>query len=197
MRADVILVRHARSVIPRPGGPDEFHRPLTEEGMAQAERLVAELAWVTPSLVASSPYLRAIQTIEPFARAADMPVRTEHDLREWDSGLEPAPDYARHYAESWSAPDVARAGAESLSQLSRRATAILTSLAEQHPDGSVVIGSHGTFVARALVGFGLHTVDWPFSRAMPMPAIYRLRFTDHEVQVSGPGLPNPEPEAKQ
>jgi 2,3-bisphosphoglycerate-dependent phosphoglycerate mutase len=188
MRTEVILVRHAQSSVPRPGGPDDYHRPLTEAGTAQAERLVTDLAEVRPSLIASSPYLRAIQTIEPFARAVGMPIRAEQDLREWDSGIEPTPDYVRHYAESWANPHFARPGAESLHQLTGRATAILTSLAKQHPNGTVVIGNHGTFISRALVGFGLNTVDRSFIHAMPMPAIYRLHFTDHGIQATGPGL---------
>lgn len=188
MRADIVVVRHAQPLIPYPGGPDDYHRPLTEAGLAEAERLAEDLARLQPGLIASSPYLRAIQTVEPTARASGMPVHTDHDLREWDSGLEPTPDYARHYAKNWADPSVARPGGESLRQLTDRATAILRSLARQHPDRTVVVGSHGTFIARALIGFGLTTVDWRFSRTMPMPAIYRLRFTDRGTQATGPGL---------
>lgn len=178
---DVILVRHAESVHPTPGGPDDYHRPLSGTGLAQAARLVDELAAVRPDLVAASPYLRAVQTIEPFARALGLPVHTDVELREWDSGLEPTPDYARHYADSWADPDFARPGGESLRQLTVRATAALRDLAENR--GTVVIGNHGTFISRALVGFGV-AVDWAFSRAMPMPAVYRV--TDDEI--TGPGL---------
>ena len=178
---EIILVRHAESVIPTPGGPDEYHRPLTETGHAQASRLVEELAAIGPSLIAASPYLRAVQTVEPVARALGLPVRTDHALREWDSGLEPTPDYTRHYEQSWADPDFTRPGGESLNQLGERATSILRSLAEH---GTVIIGSHGTFVARALIGFGVTAVDWPFSRAMPMPAIYRIADTG----ITGPGL---------
>ncbi|PWW63076.1 hypothetical protein [Actinokineospora spheciospongiae] len=44
MRCEVVLVRHAESVVPRAGGLDEFRRPLTAAGSARAERLVGELA---------------------------------------------------------------------------------------------------------------------------------------------------------
>ena len=142
----IILVRHAQPFVPRPDGPNDYQRPLTEAGMAQAERLVAALARTTPTLIASSPYLRAVQTVEPLARVVGMPIRTEHDLREWDSGVDPTPDYACHYAESWADPHLARPGAESLHQLTARATAILTSLAKEHPDGTVVIGSRGIHI---------------------------------------------------
>ncbi|WP_086829884.1 histidine phosphatase family protein [Allokutzneria sp. NRRL B-24872] len=180
-RGELVLVRHAESEIPRPGGPDEYHRPLSATGLVQADDLVL----TRPTRVVSSPYLRAVQTVAPLARAAGLPVDTVHELREWDSGLEPTPDYARHYAASWADPELARPGGESLAQLTERAVAALTALAD---GGVVVVGSHGTFVARALVGFGVSTVDWPFSRAMPMPAVYRLRFTSGHPHITGPGL---------
>lgn len=186
---EVVLVRHARSVVPRPGGPDDYRRPLTPAGRQQAEALVAALATPRPALVASSPYRRAVETVAPVARALGLPVRTWPELREWDSGLEPRDDYERHYAASWADLDRARPGGESLRSLSARATAILTALADAHPDGTVLVGSHGTFVARALAGFGVGGVDWPFARAMPMPAVYRLRFAGAAVRATGPGLP--------
>lgn len=188
MGVDIVLVRHARSCVPRPGGPDEYRRPLTAAGLAQAEELVTELADIEPGLVASSPYLRAVQTVEPFARSVGVAVRTEHDLREWDSGLEPTPDFVRHYIESWADPGFARPGGESLHRFTARATAALTSLAERTGAGPVVVGSHGTFVSRALVGFGVAGVDHAFVHAMPMPAVYRIRFTERGVDVTGPGL---------
>jgi 2,3-bisphosphoglycerate-dependent phosphoglycerate mutase len=188
----LVLVRHARSVVPRPGGPGDHHRPLAPEGRLQAEALVEELAASRPVLIASSPYRRAVETVAPLARALGLPVRTWRTLREWDSGLEPSADYARHYAASWADPGWARPGGESLRQLSERSTAILAALAVAHPDGTVIVGSHGTFVARALVGFGVAGVDWPFASAMPMPAVYRLRFAGDGVRATGPGL-GPEP----
>ncbi|MFD9699213.1 histidine phosphatase family protein [Lentzea sp. NPDC059081] len=188
MRAEVVLVRHARSTPPRPGGRNERLRSLTTEGLAQAEHLAAHLAELAPSLIVSSPYLRAVQTVEPLARKLGMPVRTSNELREWDSGIVPTPDSARHHAESWANPHAARPGAESLHQLTSRATAALTSLARGHQDELIVVGSHGTFISRALVGFGVDTVDHSFAKTMPTPTIYRLRFTGRGVEIIGPGL---------
>jgi 2,3-bisphosphoglycerate-dependent phosphoglycerate mutase len=174
----IVLVRHAESVHPTPGGPDEYHRPLAETGLAQAEQLVEELAALKPDRIVASPYLRAVQTVQPLAKALGLPVHTDHRLREWDSGLAPTPDYARHYEASWADPSFARPGGESLNQLTERAVSVLRSFT-----GTVVIGSHGTFVARALAGFGV-PIDWPFSDAMPMPAIYLIADTG----ITGPGL---------
>lgn len=188
MPSEVVLVRHATPFTPERGGPDEYHRSLTEGGFEQAAQLTGELVAMQPAAVMSSPYLRAVQTVEPTARALGMAVRTRRELREWDSGFEPGPDYVRQHAQSWADPQFARPGGESLQQLSDRATSALISLARQHSRRTVVIGSHGTFICRALVGFGVE-VDWrPFSRAMPMPAIYRVSLTAHGARAAGPGL---------
>ena len=181
MDGTILLVRHAVPHVPEAGGPDDHHRDLTEDGRRQAEALAAMLP--RPARIVSSPYLRAVRTVEPLARAYGMDVETDHELREWESGLEPTPDFARHYAASWADPAMARPGGESLQQLSARATAALGGLG-----GVVVVGSHGTFIARALVGFGVRGVDWPFAAAMPMPAVYELRFTRSGVVATGPGL---------
>lgn len=175
----LVLVRHAESHPPTPGGPDELHRGLTPAGRAQAEDLVAELAALGPTRIVSSPYARAVQTVRPLARALGRPVETYPDLREWDSGIGPRPDWAEQYAAAWAEPDRARPGGESLAALSRRA---LAALAAVDVPGTVVVGSHGTFVARALVGLGVAGIDWDFARAMPMPAVYRLGG-----RVTGPG----------
>ena len=73
----VYLCRHAKAA---PGEPDEL-RPLTPEGLEQAKRLGEQLAGerVPPTIVLSSPLLRARQTAEAIARATGADLRT--DLR--------------------------------------------------------------------------------------------------------------------
>jgi 2,3-bisphosphoglycerate-dependent phosphoglycerate mutase len=92
----IVLVRHAHPFVPEPGGPDDDERSLTPRGFAQAEQLVTQLASPEPALIVSSPHLRAVQTVEPLARSVGLPVHTDPDLREWESGIGPTSDYARH-----------------------------------------------------------------------------------------------------
>ena len=183
----IVLVRHAHPVIPTVGGPDDLHRPLTEDGLADAAALAPRLAALGPARIVSSPYLRAVRTVRPAAELLGLPVETDWELREWDSGLAPGPDYARHYASSWANPDLVRPGGESLRHLSDRALGALRPLLDG--PGPVVVGSHGTFISRTLAGFG-YPVDWPFHRSMPMPAVYVLHFAaaDAAPRVTGPGI---------
>lgn len=188
MRSSIFLVRHAQSVPPTPNGPNEYQRPLTETGRAQANQLADFLADLDPSVVISSPYLRAAQTLEPAARQWNLPIHTDPRLREWDSGIEPTPDYARHYAQSWAHPQWARPDAESLHELTERAVHTLTDIVDGLQGRPAIIGSRGTFIARALIGLGCSGVSWDFQQAMPMPAVYRLGFGGPTVYAVGPGI---------
>ncbi|MBF6096683.1 histidine phosphatase family protein [Nocardia cyriacigeorgica] len=188
MRPTVLLVRHADAGTPHADGPDDHHRALTPSGRDSARHLVPQLLALGPTAVVSSPYLRAVQTVAPTAQAAGLAVRTDPALREWDSSIPPAPDYARWYARSWAEPGMARPGGESLRQLSSRAVTALSRWADG-ACGPLLVGSHATFIAAALAGYGIAGIGWPFVRAMPMPAIYRLEFgSSGAVVVAGPGL---------
>jgi phosphohistidine phosphatase len=72
----LFLVRHAEAA---PGEPDEL-RPLTPGGRAAARALGAKLAGEHPDAVLSSPLLRARETAEQIARAADIDAEADDRL---------------------------------------------------------------------------------------------------------------------
>jgi phosphohistidine phosphatase len=72
----VILVRHAEAA---PGQPDA-QRPLTAVGREAARELAARLAAESPSIVLSSPLLRARETATPIAEAAGVTLEVDHRL---------------------------------------------------------------------------------------------------------------------
>jgi 2,3-bisphosphoglycerate-dependent phosphoglycerate mutase len=169
----IVLVRHAQSVRPRLGVPDDDRRPLRPDGLAAAESLVERLAAYAPAAVVSSPQLRAVQTVAPAAAALGLEVTTWAELREWEPGLLPSADWEPRYAYSWANPGFAYGSGESLDALTVRAGNALARIAAEYPDATVLVGSHGTFLSRALIAAGQHA-DWEFCRVMPMPAIYEV-----------------------
>jgi 2,3-bisphosphoglycerate-dependent phosphoglycerate mutase len=189
---EIFLVRHAESVVPTPGGPDEQTRPLTARGQRQAEELADVLAGVGPRAVVCSPYRRAVQTVQPTADRIGLPVIVVEGLREWTSGLAPTPEWRGHYRRCWADPDYALPGAERHREAQARALATMDELVARYgPEGgAVVAGSHGTLISLALAGLGA-PVDEAFWLAMPMPAVYRLvvSSTGGWRGMHGPGLP--------
>lgn len=172
----IVFVRHAESVRPRLGVPDYDERPLTPAGLRAADSLVARLTAFAPEAVLSSPQLRAVQTVVPAATALGLVVTTWPELREWESGLLPSADWERLYTHSWAHAEFAHGSGESLDALTVRAGKALERMAAEYPDATVLVGSHGTFLSRALIAAG-HHADWEFCRAMPMPAVYEVVST--------------------
>ena len=72
----LILTRHARAKRRKAWDGKDIDRPLTKAGMARARALVGLFAAFGTSKVSSSPALRCRQTLEPYAQAAGLPIRT-------------------------------------------------------------------------------------------------------------------------
>ncbi|HEX7303486.1 histidine phosphatase family protein [Lentzea sp.] len=175
MSTRIVLVRHAQSVRPRLGEPDDDRRPLHPDGLAAAEELAPRLVALAPVAVLSSPQRRAVQTVSPAAAALGLDVITWPELREWESGLLPSADWEGQYAWSWAHPASAHGSGESLDAVTARAGRALARIAAEYPDATVLVGSHGTFLSRALIASG-QDVDWDFCRSMPMPAVHEIRL---------------------
>lgn len=74
MTLHLYLVRHAEAATPQ-GGMEDFERPLTGRGRADAQRMAAEAARLLDGrkpVLLSSPAVRAITTARRFSEALDL-----------------------------------------------------------------------------------------------------------------------------
>jgi 2,3-bisphosphoglycerate-dependent phosphoglycerate mutase len=186
-RLDVILVRHAAPIPPQsPGWEDrDDDRPLTDAGRRHALELADELEQYGLSAVYSSPFARALETVEPTARRHGMEVTILPDLRERLLAPSPTPDWEEHLRRSWDNPEYRLPGGESGREAQRRGMAMLDLLRARHPDGgTVLVGSHGNLIALVLQALE-PGVDYTFLEAMPMPAVYHLEHDGIGWRVMG------------
>jgi 8-oxo-dGTP diphosphatase len=78
----VYLVRHAHAGIRGDGPGYDYLRPLSPLGWRQAWALVDRLGPVPMAGLLTSPYVRCRQTLEPLARAWNLPIRDAGSLAE-------------------------------------------------------------------------------------------------------------------
>lgn len=184
---DVILVRHASSIPPGTAGWEERdpERPLSDEGRLQADELALELDAYGLTAAYSSPYARALETVQPTAARHGLEVQVLPDLRERLLSTTPRDDWRDVLARSWTDPDHALDGAESGRAAQRRGMGVLDLLRARHPDGGrLLVGSHGNLIS--LILHGLEPgVDCAFHLAMPMPAVYHLQHDGIGWRVMG------------
>lgn len=186
-RLDVLLVRHAASVPPGTPGWEERDddRPLSEDGLRQADDLAIELDPYGLSAVYSSPYARSIQTVTPIARRRSLDVQVLADLRERRLTVALRDDWAEVLARSWTDPSFALPGTESGQAAQRRGIGVLDLLRVRHADGGrLLVGSHGNLISLILQSFEPE-VDLAFHLGMPVPAIYHLEHDGIGWRVMG------------
>ena len=184
---DVLLVRHADSVPPGTPGWEERddERPLSEEGLRQADDLAFELDPWGLTAVYSSPYARALQTVAPVARRRGLEVQVLPDLRERRLTRGQRDDWPDVLAQAWTDPSFAVDGAESGVAAQRRGIGVLDLLRARHADGGrLLVGSHGNLISLILQAFE-PGVGLDFHLAMPNPAIYHLEHDGVGWRVMG------------
>jgi broad specificity phosphatase PhoE len=81
----ILLVRHALPLRSEPGQGSDPH--LSEEGVAQAQRLPEALKRFPITRLVSSPQIRAVQTAQPVADALGLPVEIDERLAEYDRDM--------------------------------------------------------------------------------------------------------------
>ena len=138
---ELLLVRHAETEWNRVGRwQGHADPPLNEAGRAQARALAETLAGQQVDAIYTSDLRRAAETAAILGAALGRPVTPDPDLREIDvgswSGLtrdevaERFPDWTTHDGES---PD----------ELQTRVVDAVRRIARRHPDGLVLIVTHG------------------------------------------------------
>ena len=121
---------------------------LNPTGRAQAETIAKELADLDVVAVYSSDLSRARDTAEPIARSHGLDVVSDPAFREIDQGEWEGlhvDDIKKAWPEMWGAARhySTRPGGESPSQVRTRALAGIKRIVEAHPEGTVVVVSHG------------------------------------------------------
>lgn len=140
-------------------------RPLTDRGREQAHALAELVAGEGVEAIYTSPLVRALETAQIVAARTGLEVVARDDLREVDtgswSGLSRA-EVQERYPERfdlWISGGSGWEDGESYEEMGERVLTALREIATAHPDGRVLVVSHGgpiRAIQAAAEGLELH-----------------------------------------
>lgn len=142
----LLLVRHALPLRSEHGEGSDPH--LSDEGLAQIERLPKALDRFPISRVVSSPQRRAIQTAEPVAAARELRVEIDDRFAEYDRDLPlyiPVEQIREEMPEEWErlAQGHLPSAVDEDAFLARVRAAVDDLVAAAEPEDTVAVFSHG------------------------------------------------------
>jgi phosphoglycerate mutase len=123
----------------------------------------------------SSPYQRAIQTVEPLAQSLKLAIQTDKRLieRKLSSQAIADQDFEEAFMQLWSRPTLSLAGGESNQQAQQRALTFLHELESKHQNEEIIISSHGNLICILLSAFD-SSIDYNFWHNLSMPDLLVL-----------------------
>lgn len=181
----VLLIRHAESRPSREVLEPDW--PLSPAGVVQSERLAGALEPLGLTALYSSPYRRAVATLEPFAALSSLPIGIELDLRERKLTDGFHPNHLGVARKAWEDLAFALPGCETGLDCRQRVRRVVDRLAAKHPGERIALASHGNAIALYLGSldgrFGFD--EWS---AMRNPDVFTVDYPTLGSPVRGDAL---------
>ena len=185
----VYFIRHAE---PDYSNHDDLLRPLTEKGIKDRKIVTDYLEDKKIDVVLSSPYKRAVQTLEDFSDKFGFKIETIDDFHERKVGNDWIENFHDFSKNQWADFEYKLEGGECLREVQTRNIAALKEVLRKYEGKNIAIGSHGTALSSIInyydKSFGYE--DFEKIREV-MPWIVAFEF-DGEKCVSIKNLKKPE-----
>lgn len=166
----IYLVRHAHSEY---SPEQEATRGLSEQGKRDTITVTELLSDEGIQAVCSSPYVRAVQTVEGIAAFIGAPIDIDQGFREKDLG-----DYEWQMEDRWQAfqrgfaePEFSFPDGESNRDVELRGVSAMNRVLEQYAGKRVAVGLHGCIMTIIMAHYDPR-FDVHFLRTLPKPEIY-------------------------
>lgn len=181
VQTHIYMIRHAESIYIH---GEERSRGITEEGDQNAKQIADLFTDIDVNAVISSPYKRAVQTVQYLADRKGLTIHTYEDLRErsiksldyesnWDT-------IVQAIEKSFDDKDYAMVGGETIHQVQDRSIPIIERLLERYAGQHVVIGTHGNIMT-IIMNYYNSNYGFSFWKQTSMPDIYQCIFQDKRL----------------
>ena len=164
------IVRHCE-----PAGQEPF-APLSERGKRQAETLCAFLARFDIERIVSSPFVRALESIQPLGACLGIGVETDLRLVERTLSAVPIADWRERLRESFQDLDLVIEDGESSQVAMERARNAVADVLD-HPAHQTVVVTHGNLMALMLKTFE-DSIGFELWERLTYPDVYSVTVSE-------------------
>lgn len=175
----VYFVRHAE---PDLSNHNDLTRDLTPKGIEDRKFLIDYFKNKKLDVAFSSPFKRAIRTIEPVAKSRNLKINQILEFCERKIGDEWISNFHEYCQKQWFDFDYKLENGESLNDTQKRNINALKNILADYPDKNIIIGSHGTAIG-TIINYFDSNFDYPaFSKIQPiMPFVAKFNFSGDKV----------------
>lgn len=158
--------------------------PLTTVGMRQAILLSQffNKQNIAIDSIISSPYLRAIESIKPFAESKNLDVELDSRLQERILSNEPVDDWMEVLEQSFNEMDFKLPGGESANDAIARGNDVFDSILRDNELNNVILVSHGNLISLLLKRFD-KTIGFDEWKNLNNPDVFLIESNEEEHSV--------------
>lgn len=166
----ILLIRHCHA-------PEQHSdSPLSKVGIKQSQALAHKLEELPFKInrIMSSPYLRAQESIKPFAESHQLTIEIDKRLEERILSEEPVDDWMEILEESFQNLNFKLPGGESSMEAYTRGEQVLSECMDDQENENIVIVTHGNLLALMLRRF---QIDFGFQgwKMLTNPDIFLIQ----------------------
>ncbi|MGG1290361.1 histidine phosphatase family protein [Bacillus smithii] len=175
MEKRLYIVRHCEAE-----GQD-FLSPLTKRGFKQAESLSEFFSNIRVEQVISSPFLRAVQSVEPLCQKQNLKIEIDKRLSERIHSTDPLPDWLEKLKATFQDMELSYEGGESSNEATKRIVNVVEeALKNEHEN--ILMATHGNLMS-LLIKFFNQDFGFEQWQNLTNPDVFLLRFTNKQVHL--------------
>lgn len=175
MEKKIYIVRHCKAT----GQSSESQ--LTEEGFIQANRLMDFLNNKEIDRIISSPFIRAVQTIEPFAKRKKIKIEMDNRLTERVLSSIYFSDWMDKLEATFNDMDLKYEDGESSNEAMNRIVEVVNDVVASHSKNTIIV-AHG-----GVISLLLHYYDKNFGfekwKSLSNPDVYLLNISPEDAHI--------------
>jgi 2,3-bisphosphoglycerate-dependent phosphoglycerate mutase len=172
MEKEIYLIRHCEAE----GQPYEAN--LTKRGLIQAKHLGDFFSMIKIDQIISSPFLRAIQSIEPTSNEKKIDIVLDERLSERKLSSIDLPDWLEKLEATFEDMELKFDGGESSQEATNRAISVIDEIIKSENQITIVV-THGNLMSLILKQFNKEFgfENW---KSLSNPDMYLLKYKNNE-----------------